>query len=466
MPKLRILPLGREIDYTPGGTLADILAKSGIHLALPCGGRGVCGGCRVRFLDHAPPPTAAESDLLSPRELSEGIRLSCLTRPEGDCTLEIQVPSPLSACVQIPDVTPEGKHGDFKWAVDLGTTTIYAISPDGEIKSLWNPQSLWGSDVISRLNAATDAVTLRTMREITLSALKGCVGEKEAFVCGNPVMTGILEGRDLSSLLKPPYCTPPLGFRRMERFTLLPEIGGFLGSDALSLACIAHITGSGKTTLALDIGTNTEMFLLANGKIWGTSLPAGPAFEGFGISSGMPAVSGAIHLVREDLSFETVEGKPERGICGSGLISAIYALLQRGIIDCSGKMLMDEYPLGRVSLKQKDIRAFQMAKAAVYAGAKALLKIGRAKKIDRILVAGNFGLSIKEEWFTGLRILPEECEGDIEYLGNTSLWGARWASASEGLRKLMEDLKERITVIQLAEEETFKKAYFEGMDLC
>ncbi len=475
MPQLTLLPEGESLSVPAGHPLKTILEEHGIIIPMPCGGRGVCTGCRVLFLQGAPEPQPAETKALSEQELSKGVRLGCLCRIEKDCTVLLpQAEEASPAFTKLPEITPEDfEEPEGTGAADLGTTTVYIMWRE-KILSFWNPQMLYGEDVVSRLTHYLDPSKRDGLRGIIVDKLcnvASSLGISRLCVSGNPVMVGILEGRDLSGLARYPFSTGPKDFRIVQfnnlTLELLPEIGGFLGSDALSTLAAAVMKSPTLPALAMDIGTNTEMFLITEGGVYGASLPAGPAFEGYGIRHGIRATAGAIYRVNDDLSFETIENRPEVGICGSGLISAVYQLSRRGLIDCQGRLLTGErYPLGRVAIYQQDIRALQLAKAAVYAGAKALMERAGISHIKTLLLAGNFGASLEPSWLTELKFIPVEEIEHFEYLGNTSLWGARYASTSGNLRKLMNHLKDEVEVLQLAEDETFKGHFIEGTKLC
>ncbi len=470
---LKVIPGGMEIPIRGETPLLEALRALAVPVPLPCGARGVCGRCRVRFLKGAPPPTPKERELIGEAEILKGVRLACLCSIKEDAV--VLIPQQTTHRVPCPPMPPPPeKNPAHAAAVDVGTSTVYILHGESCLK-FWNPQGLWGPDVASRIQHALEPQKRRAMakllKEQIVEGLRELSFSGTVGVSGNPVMLAILEDDDLTPLSRFPFSRGKRGFRTKEwqgiKALFLPEIGGFLGADALSMLTATLLSHAPKPYMAMDMGTNTELFLVGKERVLGTSLPAGPAFEGYGISSGSPAVKGAIYEVEEDLSFKTIEGAPETGICGSGIISAVHALKKRGFIDETGLLLINPYRLGRVTVKQEDVRALQLAKAAVFAGVKLLLEEARVapKEVKTLFICGNFGGAVKEKWLFELGFFPEGFKPQVIYLGNTSLWGALWAAVSSRVRKLMESLKSDVEVLQLAEREDFQKAYLEGMRL-
>ncbi|BAT70840.1 hypothetical protein TST_0030 [Thermosulfidibacter takaii ABI70S6] len=486
MPKVRILPDEVLIHVSKGDFLYPSLGQ--INFAFPCGGKGICGNCRVRFLNNIPEPTPTELEKLSPEEIKAGIRLACQCKILHDCT--ILIPKPKAKHIpeaSMPDITlelqPITQIDKGFGAVDIGTSTVYVLINKGfeeKVVSFWNPQALWGDDVVTRLThamnpKAKEAMQLTLLREIEkIIDQEAPLGVDIISASGNPAMTAIAAKEDVSGLTRHPFSLGAKGYRYIpfksskQGIMFLPEIGSFLGSDALSMLAVSILTSRSKVFIAADIGTNTELFLKTENYIYGTSLPAGPVFEGFGITHGTPAVEGAIYEVHEDLSFSTIGNKREVGFCGSGIISALYALKKRGFLLPDGSLITgNKHPFGHVFLYQEDIRKIQLAKAAVFAGVKILLqKAGvSGESVEEVFIAGNFGRALKKEWLLELSFLPSLPKAQFHYLGNTSLWGAKWSILSKKCHKMLDDLKNEVTIIQLANEVDFQEVFMEGMKL-
>ena len=473
-----ILPYNKKIKVPAKTTLKFAIQLAGLDFEFPCGGEGICGKCKVRFLDNPPSPTETDKKHLSKNELDQGYRLACKCILEKDAIVEIPYKESLrmEKKVHMPSLKftidfPEDCQKRDYLCVDLGTTTITSLLMRNQIEKVWNainPQVKFGSDIISRIAEAQKS-NLRALKESVLDLIKKTPPHHfcAISISGNPVMQGIIKEEDLTSLAKYPFTKGRIKGKRIytdfseKGILVLPEIGGFLGGDALSLLCAAKKTTK-KPFVALDIGTNTEIFLSDNNKILGTSTPAGPAFEGFNISCGMPFKEGAIFEVDTDLKFKSI-GKPQ-GLCGTGLISAIYAFRKRKDIDETGRIKQDKLEiLPGIYLTQEDVHNFQVAKSAIYASLKLMIKRSN-EKIETIFIAGNFGAHLKKEWLTELKIIPEELkEAELIYLGNTSLWGAKWYLISSEAREYMENVADQVDIIYLSSESDFEDEFIKGI---
>ena len=330
----------------------------------------------------------------------------------------------------------------YALAFDLGTTTLAASLIDladgtrlamaGSI----NPQRRFGSDVVSRLEAAVASETVlqemsglvrkelwRLARELLQAGSRDLRQVSRVAVAGNPAMQHILLGLPVDSLARPPFRPVCTGGTRLSTAALqwdadiplyiLPMPGGFVGGDTVAFLYgqqgygqtnqplkqgLFSTTSAAPPTVYLDLGTNGEMALVADTTIWATSAAAGPAFEGGNLSCGMPALPGAISSVRiegERLSLSVIGSGTPTGICGSAAIEIIHELLRAGIIDSSGRLLdsletdagignriisqqgENVFVLYRdartlLTISQADIRQVQLAKGAIRAGLEVL----------------------------------------------------------------------------------------------
>ncbi len=473
----------KEVKIPKGATLKFAIHKAGVDFEFPCGGEGICGKCKVRIVSpRAPYPTETEKRLLSDSELKEGYRLACKCVVQEDIIVEIfEKNENLSIPVNLPDLSFEAdfpekcQDNSTYMAVDLGTTTVsFCIMEKGktdQILNRYNPQIKFGTDVISRISYAQSH--LDELRKFVLELLEETAGKTlcAASISGNPVMQGIIKGEDLSILGKYPFSKGRKPGQKIEvafcekGLLVLPEIGGFLGGDSVSLL-LAASSLSKNGFIAIDIGTNTEILLKTKERIIGTSTPAGPAFEGYGISFGVTSQKGAIFLVDENLNIHTIENSSPKGLCGSGLISAIYAFKKRNMIDETGRLINEKIEITpSIYITQEDVRAFQVAKAAIYASCKILLN-KNTDEIEKVFLAGNFGSTLKKEWLIELKILPEELKDkEFVYLGNTSLWGAKWYLISSIARDKMEKLAQVVDIIYLSNEPEFEDEFIKGMQL-
>lgn len=401
-------------------------------------------------------------------------------------------------------------------AIDLGTTTVAGALVDlgsNSIEasaSLPNPQAEWGRDVISRMDAALSGpASLQAISEAARSACSGLIERlagdrkplvKEVTIAGNTVMEHLFLGISPEPLSRVPY--RPV-FKTSKRIPasqavlasgadlyIFPLIGGFVGGDAVAVALALELKKAQRPTLAIDIGTNSEILLGVNGAVFATSAAAGPAFEGGEVEQGMVAGPGAIEGLRIDgdsLSLEVIGKGAPVGICGSGLVEAIHQLIGAGVIDKSGRILdRDEVGTnlaskivpgengnsfvlykgakGEVRLSQPDVRALQTAKSATRAGMTALLdKAGvRPEEVERVYVAGAFGARLSPAALRGIGLLDGHWD-DVRYVGDAALEGAALA-LSDRKKEEAEELSETARYVPLSGSARFEREFIRNMD--
>ncbi|MCK4723929.1 MAG: DUF4445 domain-containing protein, partial [Dehalococcoidia bacterium] len=312
-------------------------------------------------------------------------------------------------------------------AVDLGTTKIasYLIDlSDGRTlaaKGGMNPQIRYGEDIISRIDSAVKSPKKGVqLQKIIVEALNRLVADLcadihanteeivEAVVVGNTAMHHLFLGLPVRQLALSPFVpavTSALDIKARDLglhiaagayVHLLPNIAGFVGADHVAMLLATDAWQAEGITVALDIGTNTEVSLIAGGKITTVSCASGPAFEGYHIKHGMRAASGAIERVQladDNIQYQTVDKAPPVGICGSGILDAIAQLYLAGVINEGGRMLQghprvrngqkqrefvligDEERSGQpaIVITQQDVRELQLAKSAIRTGIQVLL---------------------------------------------------------------------------------------------
>jgi uncharacterized 2Fe-2S/4Fe-4S cluster protein (DUF4445 family) len=452
--KLRLLPLGAEIEVERGGALESVLAPYGVEF--PCGGAGICRGCRVRVLEGAIAVTPEMRDVFTADELAAGWRLACCARAEEALTLELaQWELPILADdTPVPFEPAEG----VGIAIDLGTTTVVAQAVDlttGEVlgvQSTLNPQVVHGADVMSRIEFALDgggAVLAGEIRD-AVAALIGGLPRRDTvravLLAGNTAMHHLFCGIDVAPLASVPFqpandgeqvfSPRELGWNlpAAAEVRFLPCLGGFVGSDVLAGIIAAGIHETAGLHALIDLGTNGEIVLGNCGRMLCASTAAGPAFEAGRIRMGMRAASGAIaHVAVCDGGFEcrTIGNTEPRGICGSGLVDAVAAGIESGAILTSGRLANGRRELvlaEPVAITQADIRELQLAKGAIAAGLRILTSRWGASTgdVEHLYLAGAFGnyVNIRSARRIGLleidpaRIVPA---------GNTSLRGLKMA---------------------------------------
>ena len=246
-----------------------------------------------------------------------------------------------------------------------------------------NPQSQFGADVISRIQHALNGggEELRSAIRETLHTLcKDAAAQagidpasiSRAAIVGNTAMHHLLLGIDPKPLVTPPYMPGVREALEIGCARILPNIAGFVGGDTVGCMTATRFDQKEELTLLIDIGTNGEMVLGDRHRRVACSTAAGPAFEGAKISCGMRGAPGAVdHVTVRDgkLAYTVIGGGEPKGLCGSGLLDLVAALLDTGVIDESGRMEEKTFPLcGNVTLTQKDVREVQLAKAAIRAG--------------------------------------------------------------------------------------------------
>jgi uncharacterized 2Fe-2S/4Fe-4S cluster protein (DUF4445 family) len=441
-----------EVSVAHGADLLGTLADHGVEF--PCGGAGNCGGCRVRVLYGWLAISHADRDIFTHEELERGWRLACQAHADEPLVLECeQWEMDVLSDASVPVV--QGRRG-LGIAIDLGTTTIAAQLLDLNtgtvlaIETELNPQARFGSDVMSRVHAALDGHDLTTVLRAALGNLVAQLvrGRKDEVIdvvlVGNTVMHHLFAGCDVEPLSHVPFASPnlgPQGFSPQELAWALPPecpvrfahcLGGFVGSDILAGIIATDMAASDELIALIDLGTNGEIAIGNRHRIVCASTAAGPAFEAGAITMGMRAVTGAISHVSQidDELRATVIGDVEpRGICGSGLVDAVAAGLRSGAILASGR-IADGTKIfkvaGSVVLHQSDIRELQLAKGAIAAGFRILLRKLDADfgAVSKVYLAGAFGNYVQIE--SAIQIgLIEVPRAVVHAAGNTALRGAK-----------------------------------------
>ncbi|MBR2547478.1 MAG: DUF4445 domain-containing protein [Eubacterium sp.] len=488
-------------------TALDILRREGIFLCADCGGRGTCGKCRIKVHESGK-VTDEEHKILSDREIAQEVRLACRVRiseiPGAESGIEVEIPErsllyDVPADVQVIKPEPLGLSEII--AVDYGTTVINGAVVDlnnGIVReaSVLNHQKAYGADVISRIRAANDGYNeeLRHVSEDDLAELSVRLGKDpdraRYIISGNTVMGHLISGFSCRGLGEYPYTPVDISLRRDGSITFLPGISAFVGADIVSGICACSLDQAPEPWLYVDIGTNGEMVLGTGERIFAASAPAGPAFEGGGLSCGVPAIPGAVSGVvitgskaipsvigrSSDVPAEDIDGeesslpvKPS-GICGSGIIDVIAELLRNRLIDENGTIAA-EYAeegfqiAGDVMVTQKDIREVQKAKAAIRAGMETLIaKSGlKAGDIRKLVVAGSFGSSINMDNASKIGLIPEELLPVSATAGNASLAGATLYSLDTGFGVRLTKLAGSAETVELSETPEFGAKYISYM---
>ncbi|GBG57182.1 (Fe-S)-binding protein [Sporomusaceae bacterium FL31] len=487
------------------------------------------------------------SPVLTKEEQQHGIILACMTSADRDMTVEILsrqdsrnvqiIQHGIGLEVDLRTAISKRYHNTNDktevWAVagllgvedgntstahyglvvDIGTTTLVAALFDfndghevGSVARL-NPQSHHAQDVLSRIKLASTESGLSVLHTEFITVLNAMIDDltKETSVkskhiyeiifSGNTCMLHLALAVDPSSLGKYPY-TPAIkggmiyqasvyGIHVADfaQIYLPPVMSAYVGADITSGILAAKLKEQKGLTLFVDVGTNGEMVLAADGNLLATSTAAGPAFEGMNIEFGMRAAPGAIEKFSISdnnlIEIKTIGDKEPIGICGSGLLDIVGELVKYGFIQGTGKLkdsavkpeLADRLVkkagktvfqiAGEVYLSQKDIRQVQLAKGAIRAGIEALLAKNGVlpEQVDRVYIAGSFGYHLNPASLVHIGMLPAAFQDKIEFLGNTSKTGGQAFLLNHTVRQTMSDVVKQVEVLELATSANFDKLF-------
>ncbi|MEX0707839.1 MAG: ASKHA domain-containing protein [Woeseia sp.] len=392
-----------------------------------------------------------------------------------------------------------------------------------------NPQIRFGEDLMSRvsyvmMNPGGDAELTAAVRqaineliiEVTAAGNLDADEIVEITVVGNPIMIHLLLGLNPVELGTAPFALTsdaavsvpareigiaiaPGGYA----YTL-PCIAGHVGADTAGVLLAEAPYDRDEISLIVDVGTNAEILLGNRDRLLAASSPTGPAFEGAQISAGQRAAPGAIERVRIDP--ETLEPRyriigcdlwsddPDfaaqmpasgvTGICGSGIIEVVAELFLAGVIRSDGTIdgncaarsprikgdertwsyvLSDAEP--EITIQQNDVRAIQLAKAALYAGARLLMEKLGVDRVDRIRLAGAFGAHIDVKYAMVLGMIPDCDLGQVSSAGNAAGTGARIALLNKAARRRIEQQTRAVEKIETAVEPRFQEHFVAAMSI-
>jgi len=418
----------------------------------------------------------------------------------------------------------------FGLAIDVGTTSVVTTLMElesgeqlGAVSSL-NPQAVFGGDLMSRIAFAQfDAGNLRKLQTRIIGLLNQHVEQitresgvlakwiYKVVVVGNTCMHHLLLGIDPSYVGLAPYAPVmrhPLVVPARELFLkvnpearvcFLPLVAGFVGADAVAVALATRIAEAPEIRIAVDIGTNGEVLLGSRERLWACSAPAGPALEGAQIRHGMRAALGAIDKVNledGDLQLHTLGEAAAQGLCGSGIVDAVAALLDAGVIDWTGLIAVERRdqlsPLLRervrvrgeerlvviarageagaandIVLTQEDIRQVQLCKGAIASGVAMLQRVAGvpATEVAELMLAGGFGNYLSVASAQRIGIIPPALPPEkIRYVGNAAALGAQLALVSEAERARAGEIARRIEHVSLAAHPDFEDVFVEAMN--
>jgi uncharacterized 2Fe-2S/4Fe-4S cluster protein (DUF4445 family) len=505
-----------KVQFAPGPSLRDILNTSELRTRSACRGNGACGLCRVRLVSGTlSPPSQVEEIHIKAADLAAGVRLACQLRPDCDMTIELLNPATPSNWRSLPEqeyrpAFPLRLHdrnaGRYGVAVDLGTTHISIALSDlisGDLLATRygsNPQDRYSSDILSRLQAASEgeanALELQrlvvdaigdALMDISVREGRSLYDISRVEVVGNSAMLTLLAGDNYRQLLNPDTWTRPISCRtanrelwyeswnldRSAQIDLVQPLAGFVGSDLAAGLLHRQLLQDEGPSLFIDFGTNSEIALWDGSHLLVTSAAGGPAFEGMGIACGMAAEAGAIYEViakEEGLDYRVLDNGKAKGICGSGLIDLTAILLEHKAIDPLGRLLNAperRHTLAGTSfwISKPDLDLLQRAKAAIGAGCCALLERAgvASEQLQQLLVAGAFGRYLDPRHAMALGLLPTIPIERVQLVGNTALAGCQDLLLSDVAWQALGEIRSRVELLNLSMLPRFEGLYMENL---
>ncbi|MDR2730247.1 MAG: ASKHA domain-containing protein [Treponema sp.] len=516
---------GKTFEIENNETVLSALLRAGIALSAPCGGKGICGKCRVKLID-------GDVLIMETGEMVNSGDSFCACKGTALSDMTVQLPEETLA--NLFDVHTGKKIKRAGAAIDIGTTTVCAQLVDldtGNVQetiTALNAQRGYGADVMSRINAARNgkkqelyaAIHSQIENILTQFIQKRELPDiRECVISGNTAMLHLFLNVDPSAMGEVPFKPEFLEERRIKggdislhakEITLLPGISAFVGADIVSGLAFLDITKTRQDCLFVDIGTNGEIALWKENEknLYCCSTAAGPCFEGAEISCGMAALNGAINkvwIVDWDsktpsaapppemtrsfgpLKFSVIGNIEPRGICGTGLIDTIAVMKKLAVIDETGA-LRDEYmrkgfPLTpQITVTQRDIRQFQLAKSAIFSGINVICKkagLREPGELQAVYIAGALGFFINLKNAANAGLLPQEFT-ETEKLndglsnkkiynpvtticGNTSLQGAVKCLIDPSFLPRCREITVCSKIVDLASDSGFADAFADNM---
>ncbi len=412
---------------------------------------------------------------------------------------------------------------NYAVGIDLGTTTVVATLLDlvtgtpMAVKSMLNKQQPFGADVISRISATMmDPLAAGLMQKAALDTFNElleevCVEAKidknqiySTSIAGNATMVQLLLGVDPEPVGVAPFITASQRWPIMTaaeigidilptaRCYIFPSFGAYVGGDIVAGVLATGMDRDKRTRLLIDVGTNCEIVLSNGETILSTAAPAGPAFEAASIACGMRAADGAIEVVQikdGELVLGVIGDATPIGLCGSGLVDAVYALHKVGLLDDSGRFATDEKAIeiapkiadrlvtreggdrvfnlysegdSAVYLSQRDVRELQFAKASIATGWRLLLEELNLKDDDvqQVLLAGSFGSYLSPASAIGIGLVPKLPVMRIVSAGNVAGEGAKMVLLSDTERHGADALLEEVKYVELSDRSDFQEKFF------
>ncbi|MBU0622329.1 MAG: DUF4445 domain-containing protein [Gammaproteobacteria bacterium] len=509
-----------QIPCRAGMKLHELLLSGGFAVQSSCGGNGSCGECQVRVATAAAIPiTDVERLRLTAAQLDDGIRLACQLTPTTDTQVTLVRPVMQMAwralredeyCkVELAD-SAQPTAVRFGVAIDLGTThiriTLCDLTRGVRIagRTGLNPQASYGSDVLTRLMEAAHSTEIarriggvlqqaiaEALAEISMSAAVDLRMVGKVALVGNTAMLSLLAGKNHALLLQPENwtlridCQPDdtgllrdaWGLAHDADIRFVAPLGGFIGSDLLAGLVATRLTERPAGSLLIDFGTNSEMALWDGSMLYVTSSAGGPAFEGSGISCGMPGENGAIFRLQQDgsgFALRVLGDAEPLGVCGSGLVDAVAWLLRNGKLDRVGRFCESERNgfvlhegAQHIALLRGDIDVLQRAKAAIGGGVEWLCRQAGLplSALREVYACGAFGHLLDVDNARQIGLLPPVGTQQVRLESNAALAGCEMLLMSAAAESELEWLRGCSRVFNLAEDAEFESLFVNNLYL-
>lgn len=516
-------------------TLAEILRRENLPLNTRCGQKSLCDGCMVEL--HEGTLIKRDGETVSSNGQPTVIR-GCEYRVKDAARIAVPSRSMLRYAPQVvtqfrinvpvgrEPLVRDARPGDLAGAIDIGTTTVVVMLVDmaeGKIVSSaasFNRQMHLGDDVLTRINlCSTDPSMLETLRksvvvETIAPLLREAAGKidqpvdqiKVVSVAGNTTMLHLFAGVDPSPMGVSPFTPRFLEHRILDGkcldmpgfappVHLLPGCAAYVGADLSAGIFATGLLYDDGPNLLVDIGTNGEIILKHDGKLYGCATAAGPAFEGAGLESGLRAGDGAISHIKMmcdpfSLELEVIGNTQPSGVCGSAYIDFLAEGRNSGILGETGRIdraklgdaedrvgpwqehglaLRLAYAAGRrpIVISERDVSKLMQAKAAIAAGILTLLDRGglAPEDVKKLYLAGGFGMHISAPNAIRCGLLPGFRQDQIEVTGNTSLAGAYLTLLDGSVIEELEHIRKNVEVVELNLDPGFEMRYIDQLSM-
>ncbi|TML81147.1 MAG: DUF4445 domain-containing protein [Actinobacteria bacterium] len=525
----------RETRVLAGTTIFDAASWNGIAIDSTCGGHGTCKKCKVRVVSGHAPVTPVDPRAFSIEELNAGWRLACRALAHDDLTVEVPPlqtrpkaalagvgrhvilrPAVQKRYLELEEPTLEDQASDLERVlaamddVELRVPLDLLRGLGGTLReSDWKVTAVlcpFGADVISRISATMlDPAALELLRaraHETLSSLMHEVCEEggvepaavyEVVVTGNVTMIQLALGIDPEPLSMAPFT---ITARRLPEATaaefgidvhprapavLFPALGAYVGPDIVAGIVATGLTLDRRVRLFIDVGTNSELVLGSSARTVACAAPAGPAFEAAQIRCGMRAADGAIEgvkIVDGEVELTVIGDVTPAGLCGSGLVDAVAELVAAGLLDHSGRFVLEASErFGKIGeenvfhltddvfLSQRDVRELQFAKASIATGWAILCReLGIApEEISQVLLGGSFGSYLTPASAVNIGLVPKLPLPRIISAGNVAGEGAKIVALSVTERAAANAILDEVEYIELSGRMDFNDLFIDQL---